>query len=348
MPSLEGGGAERVVSHLCHLWEDEPELEIHLALIYPHGKDAYSLPECIVIHRLNCRRVLSAIWPCYRLIVKLRPDAVFSSMSNVNMLILAIKWWLPGLNVVVRENNLPSVNLKYDNLKTIRKLAYRRLYPLANKIICQSEAMRLDFMQHYPKLTTLLDVISNPVLLQANDFENPFSHMGAGPHIIVVGRLSVQKNCGRAIEIFKNWLPEIPEAHLWFLGEGEDLHALEQQSEKYHLKDRVHFPGFVQPIEAWLTHADLFLMCSKFEGSPNALLEALTLNCPVLVEAHPGGTREMMASFGQEHRYLDKIDTFDSSFLEKSVEQKSRQELNEENSRLADAFLNCFWGSEKL
>lgn len=348
MPSMEGGGAERVVSHLCRFWKPEDGIEIHLVLIYAQSEIVYSLPEYVTIHHLNCKRVLSAALPCFRIMKQLKPDVVFSSMSNVNMLILGIKWFMPQLNVVIRENNLPSLNLEYDNFKFFRNIAYKVLYPLANKIICQSEAMKQDFQKHYSKIEQQLEVIENPVVVRVDEFKNPFVELGSGPHILVVGRLSAQKNCGRAIEIFKKWIPEIPEAHLWFLGEGEDRDELVQQSEAFHLRDRIHFPGFVKNIEAWLSHADLFLMCSRFEGSPNALLEALTMNCPVLVEAHPGGTEEMMKTHAQEQRYLENIGAFKPSFFERSTSSNMMEEIQNRNSRIAEQFLNCFGSQRKV
>lgn len=346
MPSMEGGGAERVVSHLCHLWESESDLEVHLALIYPQHEMVYSLPEYVKVHSLNCHRVLTSFWSCYELILEIQPEVVFSSMSNVNMLLLAIKWWRPQLRVVIRENNLPSVNLKVDNLKIFRDLAYKLLYPLATKIICQSEAMRLDFVQHYPRLQSKLEVVPNPVRLKPQSFASPFTEIAGGLHLVVVGRLSFQKNCHRVIEIFQSWKSDIPEAHLWFLGEGEDRESLRLLCENSGLKERVHFPGFVKNIEAWLSHADLFLMCSRFEGSPNALLEALSLNCPVLVEAHPGGTKELMDLYGQQDRYLDKIGAFEEHFLQKPQISTGQQQRESNNLKIAAQFLNSFWPRE--
>ncbi len=66
------------------------------------------------------------------------------------------------------------------------------------------------------------------------------------------------------------------------------------------MRDRVHFPGFqVNPCQ-WFHHADLFVLASRYEGLPNALLEALASGCPAVVTACPGGSYEVARHVGED------------------------------------------------
>ena len=57
MPSLAGGGAERVISHLLQLWEKE-DIELHLGLIYPRTALEYDIPTRVICHSLNSSKVI--------------------------------------------------------------------------------------------------------------------------------------------------------------------------------------------------------------------------------------------------------------------------------------------------
>ena len=60
--------------------------------------------------------------------------------------------------------------------------------------------------------------------------------------------------------------------------------------------DRILLPGLTKDAAQALNEASLFVLPSRFEGYPNALLEALAQGLPVLATACPGGTVEILAN----------------------------------------------------
>jgi glycosyltransferase involved in cell wall biosynthesis len=79
------------------------------------------------------------------------------------------------------------------------------------------------------------------------------------------------------------------------LGEGRDRGALEKLAEELGVCDRVALIGFRSNPYAYLQRASLFVLSSAWEGSPNALTEALALGIPVVATDCPSGPREILA-----------------------------------------------------
>lgn len=334
MPSLQGGGAERVVSHLLQLWEDREDLEFHLILIYPVTGQEYEIPSHVKVHRLNVNRVLGSFRMLLRLLNDLSPASIYSSMANVNMLLLAMRPFLKrSPRLMIRENSLISKNLNYDNFQFLRKLGYRFLYPKADVIVCQSKAIFDDMIDSFPKLEDKAKVISNPCLVESARLdESPFEGRGRGPHLLMVGRLSREKRVMHALESFAHWLKSYPEAELHLLGDGPDRDMLEANVRTRGLGERVHFWGFRKNVTPYIFHADVFLLCSEYEGYPNSLLEALNFGTSVLVEKHPGGTQEMMQEFKRSDAYVDSLEKVDL----KLYLERGRHFSNEETLKRAE------------
>ena len=330
MPSMSGGGAERVVSHLLKQWS-EIEVELHLALVYPRSGFSYEIPKNVILHELNCRKVFYSIFKLNKLIKKIQPDVVFSSMLNVNSVLSFIKYFHSTWKLVIRENSVISKNIKHENFGGLRKLAYTWLYPHANRIICQSKDMASELIEINESLKENIRVIHNPTFIKRDNTENPF--LGEGPHVLMVGRLSKEKRCEYAIQKFVECRAKFKKANLWFVGEGPEEQELKSLAKNLNLEDCIHFKGFQKEINHWYSFCDLYLLCSSHEGYPNSLLEALSLGCSVLVEKHSGGTLELMKEFKQNERYVEKLDLTDASLFESktlSVNSKKNEERTQE------------------
>jgi glycosyltransferase involved in cell wall biosynthesis len=93
------------------------------------------------------------------------------------------------------------------------------------------------------------------------------------PVLLAVCRLEPQKGVDVAIHA----LAEIPDAHLVVLGEGPQRAELERLGD-----ERVHLPGRVPDVAAWLHRADLLVHPARWEGFGLALLEAMLAALPVV------------------------------------------------------------------
>ena len=84
-----------------------------------------------------------------------------------------------------------------------------------------------------------------------------------------------------------------PNTQLVVLGEGEERPALEAQVRELKLENSVFLLGFVPDSRTYLKAADMFLLSSRKEGLPIALLEAGIAELPV-VATKTGGIPEVI------------------------------------------------------
>lgn len=83
-------------------------------------------------------------------------------------------------------------------------------------------------------------------------------------------------------------------ARLIILGEGERRRQLEVLAEELGVSAAVSLPGFVDKPFAYMAHANLYVLSSKWEGLPGALIQALACGCPVVSTDCPSGPREIL------------------------------------------------------
>jgi glycosyltransferase involved in cell wall biosynthesis len=112
--------------------------------------------------------------------------------------------------------------------------------------------------------------------------------------ILIVGRLSKEKDHLTLIRAVAR-LPSAAGAHLLIVGEGPNRSAIEQEIAQLNLAASVTFTGHVPSAQPYYGIADLAVLSSLSEGSPNALLEAMAAGVPV-VATTVGGIPEIVTN----------------------------------------------------
>jgi glycosyltransferase involved in cell wall biosynthesis len=289
------GGAERVIcTILRHL--DRSDLECHLATVQSGTEFLKDLPDDITIHKLGVTRMRYAVPPMVALIRRLKPETVVSTVVYANVLLILARPLLPrNTRLIIREATTPFGFLKHEVTRpALWEFFYRRIYPHADRIICLTDSMQREFHEQFYIPAEKLVRIYNPVDEKSvRDYAgaeaNPYK--GDGPNIVAAGRLRREKGFDLLIDALPLVLRQAPGAQLTILGEGPESPALRRQARELGLGSAVHLAGFQQNPWTYFAHADLFVLPSRLEGMPNALLEALALGTPVVatecVEAIP-------------------------------------------------------------
>jgi glycosyltransferase involved in cell wall biosynthesis len=119
-------------------------------------------------------------------------------------------------------------------------------------------------------------------------------------HLLFVGRLVPQKRADRFLRLVDRLARELPEWQIEarLAGEGPERQALESTRSTLGITpDQAVFlgeVGDVRPLYGW---ADLLVLTSDHEGTPNVLLEAMASGLPV-VAAAVGGVPELLHNGG--------------------------------------------------
>lgn len=109
------------------------------------------------------------------------------------------------------------------------------------------------------------------------------------PVVMAIGRIHPQKNLPMLLDASALAMAARP-FRLVLVGKGPDdaVAALKRQAEGLGISGRVLFAGEQDNVFAWVKRADLFALVSRWEGSSNALLEAMAVGTPVLASRQAG------------------------------------------------------------
>jgi len=135
-------------------------------------------------------------------------------------------------------------------------------------------------------------VIPNPVPEQEVDIQR-HARVREMKRLLAVGRLDEQKQFDMLIKVFASLAQRHTHWSLRIVGEGPLRAALQQQIAELGLEERVTLPGRTAHIAEALAESDTFVLTSKYEGFPNALLEAMAVGLPCVTFDCPSGPREM-------------------------------------------------------
>jgi glycosyltransferase involved in cell wall biosynthesis len=124
---------------------------------------------------------------------------------------------------------------------------------------------------------------------------SPSLWQGPGPHLLAVGRLVHEKGFDLLLEAFARVRCQFPQADLTIAGEGSLRGALEAQAWHLGIHGAVRFTGYVDRPYRFYPGATLFVLSSRREGMPNALLEAAAAGLPLVALPASGGLVDLVA-----------------------------------------------------
>jgi len=291
LPSLVAGGAERVALTLLRNLSRE-RFDPHLVLFSCSGTMKDEITSDVGITVLGRDRLRSVVPSLFLVLRRLRPDIVYSTLHHTNIATLAISRLLRSVRVVVRESNSPSAALPVLRYGSVITGAYRLLYPLADRIVCQSEEIRKELSRDFRVSDNRLALLPNPVDEdRIRRLALPSLRVrGVGLRLVAVGSLTRQKGIDRLIDLVPG-MP--PDTHLTIVGEGPERPCLERQVASLKQEDRVTLVGFHAAPWRYMSGADALLLPSRWEGLPNVGLEALACGIPVVATPECGGFDEV-------------------------------------------------------
>lgn len=285
---LVSGGAERVASHLINYWHQKG---VDVTLIVGHGQseDFYSIPReinRIVVSNgspsnnklIALLKNIPIVWRLRQALKKTDSSTVISFLTRTNIYTILASFGLRK-RVIISERNDTT---REEHSWPWPKLR-RMLYNYADVVTANSD-IALSGMKEYVNREKLT-IVPNPVYLPDRQSDPSRSRM-----IINVGRLVPQKAQYLLIEAFamidgkkrEDWTVHI-------LGDGEEETKLKKLTKQKDLAHQINFLGVVKNIEREYQKAGIFVLSSRYEGTPNALLEAMSFGLPCIIsDSIPG------------------------------------------------------------
>ncbi|PXF58845.1 MAG: hypothetical protein C4B58_05140 [Deltaproteobacteria bacterium] len=295
-PSFNAGGAERVVLRLLR-GLDRSIANYHLVVLWNIGPLRQEMPDDVYFYDLNVRRTRYMFFSLMRLIYSLKPQIIFSSVSRINIGLLALKRFMPkDIKVIIREPSIPSMSLRRQSFYRTYLFGYRKLYSRADMIVCQSRYVMGDLEENFGVDPSKMITVYNPIPIEEIESQIVDSHSpyDSGFNIVTCGRLSYVKGFDILLKAFAILSEKITDSRLTIIGDGPLRNDLERQIVYMNINSRVSLAGFQENPYIYFKHANVFVSSSRWEGLPNAVLEALTCGTPVVATDCPGGTAEII------------------------------------------------------
>ena len=314
------GGAERVICNLAEYFysegyrvtmvtkaRDEKEYDLNprirriIADITPEEETGSR------IHNLLARiNKLRRIWK------EVKPDVIVSFIRKNNLMAIASAVPL-GIPVVVSVRSAPERELMGFGFKTISFLLFR----MAAGVVLQTREA-YDFFPGYIRAkAVVLPNSINPEFLKASEEletqgDGSSTNSVRKKKIITVGRIDDNKNQKLLVDAYVRIAMQYPDWSLELVGDGSGKKSLEEYVLTLPCKDRINFTGAVDDVAKRMSEASIFVLPSKIEGMPNALIEAMVMGMACISTDCPcGGPRDLIAA-DESNGVLVPVDNADA------------------------------------
>jgi len=318
------GGVERMVMNLVREFA-RLDIQVDLLVIRAQGPHLQNIPKNVRLIRLRSQHTLPAIPELVKYLKQEQPSAMLVAKDRAGRAALIARK-LAGMEsvtkIVVRlgTNLSTALDKKSALSRWFRTAPMRRLYKSVNKIVAVSEGVRQDTLILTGLDTSRVTVIRNPVITPdmqlaiKESADHPWLGDKHIPVIMGVGRLSLQKDFATLINAFAE-VRKARQCRLIILGDGGMRKELESLIYSLGLTHDVQMPGFQDNPYAWLKSANVFVLSSLWEGSPNVLTEALALGIPSVATRCPSGPDEVL----QQGKYGELVPMQDVEALSTAI-----------------------------
>ena len=341
-------GAEIFASNLAKELKEHGVDVLYLSLYQNRGSQQF-MPEGISVQDLAADKTKSLSFGLIKRLAgalrKFNPDIVQANAGDTLKYAVIAKLVF-GLKYKIVFRNASTVSHYFRS--SVQKIFYSWLYRSVDKVISVSQASMKDFVQVFPSMAGIIEVIPNSLLPKPFSKLNIFNHSDF--NIVHVAGFTFEKNHEGLLRIFKMVKQSIPSAKLWLIGDGPLKPAVLKRVSEMKLMDVV-FVGVVTNPMDYIASAHVLVLPSVLEGLPGVILEAFFCRTPV-VAYHVGGIAEVvkpgetgwLVETGDEENFSKAvIEISKSTHLTQMLQRASELITNEyDNRKIAKGFLDVY------
>ena len=323
--TLNDGGAQRVVSIISSkIVEKGFDVEI---LKYYECKNVYPLSDKVkitcVLNKTNSKNILSNTKWIHNYF-KNNADVIISFLAPFNIIALLANIGT-NIPIIVADRNDPN---KVPGNLLIRKVR-NMLYKYSDKIVVQNSNNSKYFN------SDKCVVIENP-FDDKNNIGKALVTKKA-KKIVTVGRVCEQKNQLMIIKAFSKIKNKYQDYIVEIYGDDESyMKVLEKQIIDLGLSEHIKFMGSQTNILNKISNAELFVLCSNYEGMPNALIEAMCLGLPCISTKVSGAVDLIKNDFNGMLIDIDDVYTLADKMDELLSDDKKRLFISENATKIAN------------
>ena len=208
--------------------------------------------------------------------------------------------WVKKAKVIVLHNDGEPLKMFWEYFPRLKNNKYFRKRYLnivktvideCDSIILLSDFALKNFLHRFPQYAEKAAVISNGIYNNHHKIEHQFSNNQI--NVLTVGTVSFRKGHDLIIDALSQ-MEEYQRKlfNFTWVGDGTILPSLKEKSKKLKLTN-INFAGSQSDVREFLKHADLFLLPSRNEGLPMAIIEALGYGLPI-ISTNVGGIPELV------------------------------------------------------
>jgi len=284
---MTGGGAERVTMNIIKEL-DKNYYEIHLVLgTKSLGNSLHLIPQNIYQYDLQTDKTIHSIFRLRKIVKEINPYAIYSSLNRTH---IALNLALIGIKnrpkMIMRIPSSPKLVNRYVKSNSLFNFFLNRALKSADTIIVQTPEMKHETCIYHSIKKEKIKVFINPLdinfiersLEEKNIFDKKYIN------VVASGRLSKEKGFDVLIKAFKKVYLTNKNFRLYIIGPDYDnqKNNYEELIKSLDLVKIVNLLGFQKNPYRYYQHSDLFVLSSRWEGLPNAVLENLYLKTPIV------------------------------------------------------------------
>lgn len=341
-PSFGDGGMERMTANLA-LGLAEAGVKIDFIVNHPDAPYLSGLQDSVHFITPPENKSRQLRW-LTRYLNSSHPDLLMTFKEPAAiMAIRAKKRSHAATRIVVRTGTAMLSRFAHRGTSFLKQWAKSRklkhYYQQADGHIAVALGTRKELHELIQIPEEAIIAIKNPVItprllkLQHETIDHPWFAPSREPLIMGMGGFRRQKDFTTLIDAFARLRGSRP-CRLLLPGKGRQKKRLLKLCHELGIEDDVLFPGFTDNPYPWLKRADLFVLSSLWEGSPNALAEALALGTPVVATDCQSGPREIL----QDGKYGELIPLRDPQAMCEAMARTLDNPLDSE--QLAEAASN--------
>ena len=298
LPSFTFHGAGNSTFRLCNKL-NKKKYKISIISLGKNSHKANLKKIGCKIYELKSKSVLSAMFKIYSIVKKTFKNKTdknifISAHHHANIFSIIFLRLLKNIKIIGIERTDISELLIFDNILTYSKnlliyLLVKVFYRKADLIISNSKSGKKDLSKLCN--TRVVNIPSPSFRFIIKKKKKKITKIF---NLIAVGRLVKEKGYKTIIKALYNL--KIKNFTMQILGDGPEKKNLMNLISTLHLEKKIKLIGFKKNVTKYYDKSNLFINASFFEGFPNAVVEAINHNIPVICSNCKGGMNEILSN----------------------------------------------------